>query len=73
MIDYEGYGGAILIDLSKAFDTINHGLSHVYGFSKESLKLIKSYLTKKWQRAKLNTGFSKLADILLGVPQESAL
>ena len=38
------------MNLSKAFDTINHDLLiaklHVHGFSKESLKLIKSYLNK---------------------------
>ena len=73
VLDNKGYGGAILMDLSKAFDTINHDLLiaklHVYGFSKESLKLIKSYLTNRWQRTKLNTGFSKWTEILLGVPQ----
>ena len=77
VLDNKGYGGAILMDLSKAFDTINHDLLiaklHVYGFSKESLKLIKSYLTNRWQRTKLNTGFSKWTEILLGVPQGSVL
>ena len=61
------------MDLSKAFDTINHDLLiaklHVYRFSEESLKLIKSYLTGRWQTAKLNTGFSKWTEILLWVPQ----
>ena len=77
LLDNKGYGGAILMDLSKAFDTINHDLLiaklHVYGFSKESLKLIKSYLTNRWQRTKLNTGFSNWIEILLGVPQGSVL
>ena len=54
------------MDLSKAFDTISHDLliakSHVFRFSKESLKLIKSYLTNR--RTKLNTGFGKWTDIL---------
>ena len=71
------YSGAILMDLSKAYDTINHDLLiaklHVCSFSKESLKLIKSYLTSRWQRTKLNTGFSKSLEILLGVPQASVL
>ena len=37
------------------------------------MKLIKSYLTNTWQGIKLNTGFSKWTEILLGVPQGSAL
>ena len=45
VLDSKGYGGAVLIDLSKAFDTINHDLLiaklDAYGFSKEPLKLIK--------------------------------
>ena len=77
MLDNKGYGLAILMDLSKAFGTISHDLLiaklHVYGFSKESLKLIKSYLTNRWQRTKLNTGFSKWTEILLGVRQGSVL
>ena len=39
-----GYAGAVLMDLSKAFDTINHELLvaqlHPYGFSKEALTLL---------------------------------
>ena len=77
MLDNKGYGLAILMDLSKAFGTISHDLLiaklHVYGFSKGSLKLITSYLTNRWQRTKLNTGFSKWTEILLGVRQGSVL
>ena len=51
ILDRKGYAGAILMDLSKAFDTLNHDLLitklHAYGFSEESLKLIKSYLTNR--------------------------
>ena len=65
------------MDLSKAFETISHDLLiaklHVYGFLKEPLKLIKSYLTNRWQRTKLDTGFSKWTEIILGVPQGSVL
>ena len=49
----KGYRRAVLMDLSKAFDTLNHDLLiaklHPYGFTRESLRLIKSYLTNRWQ------------------------
>ena len=49
--DRNGYGAAILMDLSKVFDTINYDLLmaalSVYGFDTESLKLIKSSLTNR--------------------------
>ena len=75
VLNNKGYDGVMLMDLSKAFNTINHDLLfaelYVYGFSKESLKLIKSYLTNRWQKTKIKTGFSKWTEILLGVPQGS--
>ena len=53
-LDKKGYGGAILMDLSKAFDTIKHDLLlaklHAYGFSKKALKLIHNYLSNRWHR-----------------------
>ena len=62
VLDRKGYAGAILMDLSKAFDTLNHDLLiaklYAYGFSEESLKLINSYLTNRWQRTKVNISFS---------------
>ena len=69
------YGGAVLMDLSKAFDTLNHDLLiaklHAYGFSEESLQLIKSYLTNCWQRTKVHASFSNWTELLLGVSQGS--
>ena len=73
----EGYGRAVLMDLSKAFDTLNHDLLiaklHPYGFTRESLKLIKSYLTNRWQRTKVNTNFSSWRELLIGVSQGTVL
>ena len=69
--------GAILMDLSKAFDCIPHDLLiaklYHYGFSKNSLKLIYSYLKGRRQCVKINNTESKFLTILAGVPQGSIL
>ena len=76
-LDNNGIGGAILMDLSKAFDTVNHNLLiaklQAYGFSMKALKLIKSYLSNKWQRTKVNNFFSSWTELSHGVPQVSIL
>ena len=76
-LDNHGYAAAMLMDLSKAFDTLNHDLLiaklHVYGFSRESLDLVFSYLTNRWQRTKINKSFSSWTMLLNGVPQGSVL
>ena len=76
-LDQNGYGGAILMDLSKAFDTINHDLLiaklGAYGFDTASLKLIRSYLTNRFQRTKMNASFSNWSKLFLGVPQGSVM
>ena len=50
--------GALLKDLSKAFDCLSHELIiaklHPYGVDMLSLKLINSYLSKRRQRIKIN-------------------
>ena len=75
--DNKGYGGTVLMDLSKAFDTLNHELLianlHAYGFDKKALELLRSYLTNRWQRTKVNTSFSSWTELLLGLPQGSVL
>ena len=76
-LDKGGYGGAVLMDLSKAFDTINHELLiaklHAYGFEKDALKLVLSYLSNRWQRTKINTSYSSWSELTSGVPQGSVL
>ena len=76
-LDNKGFGGALLMDLFKAFDTLNNDLLiaklHAYGSDVRTLKLRHRYLTKRWQRTKVNLSFSKWLELLKGVPQGSVL
>ena len=76
-LDNHGYAGTVLMDLSKAFDTINHELLiaklHAYGCTRSGLKLIHSYLNNRWYRTKINSSFSTWKELMMGVPQGSIL
>ena len=65
------------MDLSKAFDTINHELLvaklEAYGFHDNALHIILDYLSDRWQRTKVNVSFSDWLELLCGVPQGSVL
>ena len=69
--------GALLTDLSKAFDCLNHELLiaklNAYGFTLPVLKLIHNYLSNRKQRVQVNDSYSLCQDILFGVPQGSIL
>ena len=77
IVDYGGVFGALLTDLSKAFDCIPHDLFipklEAYGFQIDALKLIYDYLSNRKQRVKINETFSSWKDIEFGVPQGSIL
>ena len=76
-VDNGGVFGALLTDLSKAFDCIPHDLIiaklEVYGFYVDALKLIHDYLSNRKQRVKVNDAYSSWKDIFWGVPQGSIL
>ena len=69
--------GALLTDLSKAFDCLDHGLLNAklsaYGFDLPALRLIHDYLTNRKQRTKIDDNYSSWSEILFGVPQGSIL
>ena len=69
--------GALLTDLSKTFDCIDHTLLiaklSAFGVSPLSLKLLYSYLSNRTQRIKIKENFSDRTDIEFGVPQGSIL
>ena len=76
-LDQTGYAGAVLMDLFKAFDTLNHDLLlaklHAYGFDRDSFKVVHSYLSNRYQKTKINKSFSSWSKIFFGVPQVSVL
>ena len=76
-VDNGGAFGALMTDLSKAFDCLSHDLLiaklDAYGFDKKSLELVYSYLSNRKQRVKVNDKYSSFGEILFGVPQGSIL
>ena len=68
---------SILIDLSKAFDTLNHDIMlyklKFYGISGIALKFFSSYLTGRLQYVDYLENTSQVQSIVMGVPQGSVL
>ena len=69
--------GALLIDLSKAFDSVSHTqlISELLsiGCNQHSLEWFASYLTSRFQRVKLDKITSPWKPVSKGVPQGSSL
>ena len=67
----------VLIDLQKAFDTIDHQIllkkMKYLGFSKNTITWFKSYLCERKFKIGINTSYSSSASLLCGVPQGSIL
>lgn len=67
----------ILLDFSKAFDTLDHRLLcaklNYYGFNSDALKLISSFLSNRSQKIIYNNSESSSISIYSGVPQGSIL
>ena len=77
VLDKGNFVYAIFMDLSKAFNTLNHDLLitklEAYGLSSNSFRYICSYLSQCLQRTGVNNSFSLWKDIIAGVPQGSIL
>ena len=69
--------GAVLMDLSKAFDCLPHDLLiaklEAYGLDLEMVKLVYSYLKDRKQAVKVKGFVGILKSIISGVPQGSIL
>ena len=67
--------GVIIMDLSKAFDSLKHELlltkRKACGLDSNSVTFVKSSLTNQLQRCKINNYFNEWGKVLNGVPQGS--
>ncbi len=68
----------VLLDLSAAFDVIDHGilferLESSYGIVGQSLQWIRSYLSDRHQKVVIGLDISDACDLPFGVPQGSVL
>ena len=77
-LDKNNFVGAVLIDLKKAFDTVDHKILlkklWCYGFQNQSFDWFESYLTDRQQLTLVNNIMSDmLHEDVYGVPQGSVL
>ena len=76
-VDNGGAFGASFTDFSKAFNCLSYELLiaklDAYGFDKNVLKLVNSYLSNRKLRVKINDKYGSWSEILFGVPQGSIL
>ena len=77
-IDNNLYTCCVFLDLTKAFDTVDHTvllekMKCNFGIRGISLQLLKSYLTNRHQYTKIGNCRSDLTNITCGVPQGSSL
>ena len=67
--------GAIFMDLSKVFDTLNHRLLwaklKAYGLEPTALKQMENCLTGRFQRTKVNNSYCSWFEIIASVSQGS--
>ena len=76
-LDSRGFIGTILMDLSKAYDCLPHGLLiaklEAYGLDNDSLNLLLDYLSFRKQRTKVGCAYSKWSRIRRGITQGSII
>ena len=74
-LDKRLLAGAILTDLSKAFDCLKHDLLiaklNAYGFDNSSFKFILSYLSERKHRTKVNNSYSSWSEVTRWVFQST--
>ena len=77
-LDEKGKVALVMLDLSSAFDTINHNilmnrLQHSVGITDAALSWLHSYITERYQRVAVDNATSADCVMKCGVPQVSVL
>ena len=76
-LDNKHSAGAVLTDLSKAFDCLNHNLLiaklEAYGFHISALRFVYNYLKERKQRTKVDDSYSSWKELKYGIPQGTIL
>ena len=76
-LDHKNVIGVLSMDLSKAFDSLQHDILiaklHTYGLEMKALILIYSYLINRTQTVKVKGKYSARRQVRTGVPQGSRL
>ena len=77
-VDADGGAILILLDLSAAFDTIDHEkllflLEHKFGVTGLALQWVRTYLADRSQTVSIGEAVSEVLNLLFGVPQGSVL
>ena len=77
-INHQKVTALVLLDLSAAFDTIDHSillsrLHSTYGLTGNALALLSSYLSNRFQKVTINNNSSDPLPLTTGVPQGSVL
>ena len=76
-IDQKKTSAVVLLDMSKAFDSVNHDILlkklQDIGLSPSAILWFKSYLSNRYQAVRINTALSEPLLMRYGVPQGSIL
>ena len=74
-MDRKMFNLVVLIDLRKAFDTVNHDIlaQKLYGITGNALAMIQSYLSDGKQKCQLGDVISSERHVTCGIPQRSIL
>ena len=72
-MDYGKGFGALITDLSKAFNCLPHSLFiaklKTYSFGNSSLKLVNDYLSRHFKGTKISNEYSSWKEVMSGIPQ----